>query len=141
MMRFSSKRTQAFKLFWPIIVILTAFFMLLMAFEPTPRKWIILVNLSVASLSFSGVLWWSADFAAERVGKNMILGAIYGGGLLMAWAVAFSISNFLFLDSCSIKQCLFVPVMWICFFGWPIAMLCGVLYSTRCRVPRTNRNH
>lgn len=123
----------ALKIFFPVPIVLAILFGVVVASSaPLSKSVIFFSNIAAAGLVVAATIILSADCFARRTTGGKLQGVFYGIALLVVGATAFCIPNWFFFENCTLRTCLFVPFGWICFYGWPVAAFCGLLFSGAC---------
>ncbi len=99
---------------------------------PSSMRIIFFGNVASAILVVVAAILISANWVAKKARFLKVLGILYGIVLLFIGALAFCIPNWFFFEDCTVRNCLLVPIGWICFYGWPVAAFCGLLFSGAC---------
>ena len=116
------------------IPLIFAFLAVILVLSSTPlrRGVLIFYNMLSAFIVSTAIILLTSDVISKKAHDSKLIGIVYGLVLLVIGSIAFSLPNWLYLSDCTIVQCLLVPVGWICFYGWPIAAFCGILFSGTC---------
>jgi hypothetical protein len=129
----STVQKAALKIFLPAPIVLAILFGGVVASSaPLSKSVIFFSDVAAASLAVATTIMLSADWFARRTTGGKLQGILYGIALLVIGAAAFCIPNWFFFENCTLRTCLFVPLGWICFYGWPVAAFCGLLFSGAC---------
>lgn len=94
---------------------------------------IVAFNAAASFLVMGMVVAASADRIAVRAASSPGAGILYGLCVLAAGGATSSFLWLVAIEDCTIASCMMGPFVVICFFGWPFAVVGGLLFSGSLR--------